>query len=263
MTRRRWIADEHTGDRAALIGAQALHLARVLRARIGQEFDVVADGRVRRGRIVKVTPDKVEFELGEELPSAALPDITLLLTVFKFDRMEWAIEKATELGIARLVPLIAKRTEAHLAKAAAKRVERWRRVAHEAAQQARRVSPPEIAAPVRLQDMIELAADRRVALSEVEDQVSLKQAVAGLRGSLALAIGPEGGWTAEEEQSFREHGWIAASLGPTILRVETAAIAAVSVALAELVQPLPSTSSGQALRDLSQSTRVPGDESPG
>jgi 16S rRNA (uracil1498-N3)-methyltransferase len=235
MTRRRWIADVISGNRAALLGAQAQHLARVLRARIGQEFDIAAEGRVRRGHIVSITPDKVEFELGEELPAAVLPDITLVLAVFKFDRMEWAIEKATELGVARLVPLIAQRTDAHLASAAAKRVERWRRIVREAAQQSRRVAPPEIAAPARLQDVIELAAERRIVLAETEEQVTLKQAVAGGKGTLALAIGPEGGWTAEEERAFREHGWIAASLGPTILRAETAAIAALSIVYAEFV----------------------------
>jgi len=235
MTRRRWIADEVSGSRAALVGTQAEHLARVLRARIGQEFDIVAEGRVRRGRIVSITPEKVEFELGEDLPAVVLPDITLLLAVFKFDRMEWAIEKATELGVARMVPLIAKRTASHLASAAAKRVERWRRIAREAAQQSRRSAPPEIAAPARLQDVLDVVADRRIVLSEAEEQVSLKSAVAGGKESLALAIGPEGGWTSEEERAFREHGWIAASLGPTILRAETAAIAAVSIVVAELL----------------------------
>jgi len=235
MTRRRWIADEVSGRRAALVGAQAEHLARVLRARIGQEFDIASEGRVRRGRIISVTLEKVEFELGEELPAAVLPDITLLLAVFKFDRMEWVIEKATELGVARILPLIAKRTDSHLASAAAKRVERWRRIAREAAQQSRRAAPPEIAAPARLQEALALLADRRVVLSDGEEQVSLKEAVAGARGALAVAIGPEGGWTSEEERAFREHGWIAASLGPTILRAETAAIAAVSIVVAELL----------------------------
>jgi 16S rRNA (uracil1498-N3)-methyltransferase len=233
MTRRRWIADEVSGSRAALTGEQAQHLARVLRARVGQEFDIVAEGRVRRGCIVSITTKKVEFELGEDLPAAVLPDITLLLAIFKFDRMEWAIEKTTELSVARMVPVIAKRTDTHFASAAAKRVERWRRIAREAAQQSRRVTPPEITAPVRLQDAIELAADRRIVLSESEEQVFLKQAVSGCKGTLALAVGPEGGWTSEEERAFREHGWIAASLGPTILRAETAAIAAVSIVLAE------------------------------
>jgi len=235
MTRRRWIADEISGSRASLIGTQAEHLARVLRARIGQEFDIAGEGRVRRGRIISVTPEKVEFELGEELPAAVLPDITLLLAIFKFDRMEWAIEKATELGVARIVPLIAKRTDSHLASAAAKRVERWRRIAREAAQQSRRASPPELAAPAGLQEALAPPADRRVVLSEAEEQVSLKQAISGLKGTLALAVGPEGGWTGGEEQAFREKGWIAVSLGPTILRAETAAIAAVSIVLAELL----------------------------
>ncbi len=235
MTRRRWIADAVSGSHAALTGAQAEHLARVLRARIGQEFDIVAEGRVRHGRIISVTPDKVEFELGEELPAAALPDITLLLAVFKFDRMEWAIEKATELGVVRLVPLIAKRTDSHLASAAARRAERWRRIAREAAQQSRRASPPEIAAPARFEEILSVPAERRIVLSEAEEQVLLKQAVAGSKGTLALAVGPEGGWTGEEERAFREHGWIAASLGPTILRAETAAIAAISIVLAELM----------------------------
>jgi len=235
MTRRRWIADEFSADRALLFGAQAEHLARVLRARVGQEFDVVADGSVRRGRIVSVSPERVEFELGEDVPAVAFPDITILLAIFKFDRMEWAIEKATELGVARIMPLIAKRTDAHLAAAAVKRVERWRRIAREAAQQSRRAAAPEIGAPSRLQDALELSADRRIVLSEAEDQVSLKQALAGSKGSLALAIGPEGGWTGEEERGFREKGWIAASLGPTILRAETAAIAAVSIVAAELI----------------------------
>jgi 16S rRNA (uracil1498-N3)-methyltransferase len=235
MTRRRWIADQISGSRAALVGPQAEHLVRVLRARVGQEFDIAAEGWVRRGRIISVTPEKVEFELGEELPAAVLPDITLLLAILKFDRMEWAIEKATELGVARMVPLIAKRTDSHLASSAVKRVERWRRIAREAAQQSRRASPPEIAAPAGLQEALAPPADRRVVLSESEEQVSLKEAVAGSKGTLALAIGPEGGWTDEEERAFREHGWIAASLGPTILRAETAAIAAVSIVIAELV----------------------------
>jgi len=114
-------------------------------------------------------------------------------------------------------------------------VERWRRIAREAAQQSRRASPPEIAALVRLQEALAPPADRRVVLSEGEEQVSLKEAVAGSKGTLALAVGPEGGWTGEEECAFREHGWIAASLGSTILRAETAAIAAVSIVLAELL----------------------------
>src|SRR5215470_2333962 len=181
MTRRRWIADEVSGDRAALVGQQAEHLARILRVQVGQEFDIVADARVRHGRVISATPNKVEFELGEELPSPQLPEIMLVLAVFKFDRMEWAIEKCTELGISRLVPLIAKRSDTHLVQAAEKRVERWRRIGREAAQQARRASTPDIDVPTRVNAVLTLAADRRIVLSEREDQVSLKIAIAGAR----------------------------------------------------------------------------------
>src|SRR5690348_11469763 len=123
MTRRRWIADEVSGNRAALVGSHANHLTRVLRARIGQGFDIVANGVLRRGTICSLDNDKVEFELGEEVSSVIVPPITLAISIFKFDRMEWAIEKCTELAVARIVPVIAQRTESHLATAAPKRLE--------------------------------------------------------------------------------------------------------------------------------------------
>ncbi len=233
MTRRRWIADEVCGDRATLIGSQAAHLSRVLRAREGQDFDITDGARVRRGRVVSVSDTRVEFELGEDVAVAAVPEITVLLSIFKFGRMEWAIEKLTELGAFRTVPLIAQRTDSHLAAAAAKRVERWRRIAREAAQQSRRVTPPEIALPVRFNDALALSASTRIVLSEAEGQCTLKQALAG-GAPVALALGPEGGWTADELLAFAGARWIPASLGPTILRAETAAIAAVAIAVAEL-----------------------------
>jgi 16S rRNA (uracil1498-N3)-methyltransferase len=236
MTRRRWIADEVQGDRAALVGDQAAHLARVLRARVGQEFDIAAGGRVRRGRIASVSDIRVEFELAEEVAVRAAPQITVLLSIFKFDRMEWAVEKLTELGATRIIPVIARRTEAHLASAAEKRVERWRRIARDAAQQSRRASPPEIAAPTRLKDALAVSAATRIVLAEAEDQVALRQALAG-GAPVALALGPEGGWTREELQAFAAAGWISASLGGSILRAETAAVAAVAIALAELTHP--------------------------
>jgi 16S rRNA (uracil1498-N3)-methyltransferase len=239
MSRRRFIADQVFTNRAVLTDAHAAHLARVLRARVGQEFEIAADGRVRLGRIASVSDERVEFELGEEVAAIAQPEITLLLAIFKFDRMEWAIEKCTELGVARIVPLIAARTDVHLASAAVKRVERWRRIAREAAEQSRRSAPPEIAAPVSLKDktaiLSVITASTRILLAESERQITLKEALGeDPQGDVALAIGPEGGWTAEELQRFTDLGWIPATLGTTILRAETAAIAAVAVVMAEL-----------------------------
>jgi 16S rRNA (uracil1498-N3)-methyltransferase len=240
MSRRRWIADQVAGDRACLLGHNAEHLARVLRVRLGQEFEISTGDSVRLGRVIDVAADRVEFELGELVPQQELAGLTLLLSVFKFDRMEWAIEKATELGVGSIIPVIARRTEPHLASAAGKRVERWRRIAYESAQQSRRTSPPEIAAPLKLKEALAIPAGLRIVLAETERATTLRQVLAGNwkpeNGNLALAIGPEGGWTEAELAAFTVAGWIAASLGNTILRAETAAIAAIAIAAAETTE---------------------------
>ena len=236
MTRRRFIADEVSGDRAALVGEHAGHLARVLRARVGQDFDVAIGEAVRRGRITLVENGRVEFDLGEEVSAESLSVITLVLAIFKFDRMEWAIEKCTELGVSRIVPVIARRTDAHLAAASGKRVERWRRIVRQASEQSRRAAPPEIAAPIKVADALNLQVALRVVLAESEDLTLLRDVVKPQTANdgIVLAVGPEGGWADDELQSFRQAGWISASLGNTILRAETAAMAATAIVASEL-----------------------------
>src|SRR5579863_2253338 len=231
MTRRRWIAEEFSGNRAALTGAHADHLIRVLRARVGQEFDIATGAVVRRGRIVTIVDGqgeagRVEFDLAEEISAPSVAPITLLLAIFKFDRMEWAIEKCTELGVSRIVPVIARRTDAHLAAAAAKRAERWRKIALQASEQSRRAGPPEIVEPIKLKGATEFVGALRMVLAESEQGTHLRDALASPTpdGEILLAIGPEGGWTDDELRLFQQSGWIPASLGSTILRAETAAI---------------------------------------
>jgi 16S rRNA (uracil1498-N3)-methyltransferase len=236
MTRRRWIADEHQDDAAALTGTNAAHLARVLRARVGQEFDIVAGGVVRHGTITSVTIDRVEFSLSEVVDTEAATDISMLLAIFKFDRFEWAIEKCTELGVAKIIPVIARRTDAHLAQAAQKRVERWRRIAVEASQQSRRTSAPEIVDPLKLKEAVTLSFTTKVLLSENEKKSLLRDLLSDeIELPLVLAVGPEGGWSDEEVKLFESSGWRSASIGETILRAETAAIAAIAVAKTMLI----------------------------
>ena len=236
MTRRRWIADEVSGNRAALVGAHAQHLAQVLRGRIGQEFDIATGESIRRGRVTSIADKRVEFELGEIIPAAPTPSLTLVLSIFKFDRMEWAIEKCVELGVRRIVPVVAQRTEAHLAKAAPNRVERWQRIALQASEQSRQASTPEISQPQPLQTAVTKAEGTRIVLAESEEETMLKDVlhVSLAGGEITLAFGPEGGWTEAELKMFQGSGWIAASLGSTILRAETAVIAATAITLAEL-----------------------------
>ncbi len=234
MTRRRWIADEISGDRAALVGEHARHLAQVLRAQVGQEFDISTGTEVRRGTILTIDPERVEFVLGELLTGADRSEITVALSIFKFDRMEWAIEKCTELGVARVIPLISARSEPHLAQAAQKRVERWRRIAKQAAEQSRQTSAPEIGDPIKFNELAATTIETRILLSEVENELKLKDAVPAQSRSLLLAFGPEGGWKEEELTAFQKQGWISASLGNTVLRTETAVIAAVAIVMSVL-----------------------------
>ena len=193
----------------------------------------MANGVVRRGVVVALAESLVDFELGEEIPvGPAAIHLTLVLAIFKFDRMEWAIEKCTELGVTRIVPVIARRTDSHLVAASGKRVERWRRIAVQASEQSRRASPPEIADPIKLREAMALPAGLKLVLSEAEEQSQLRDVQ--LTGEVLLAIGPEGGWTEDELELLQQNGWLSASLGPTILRAETAAIAATAVTMSAL-----------------------------
>ena len=236
MTRRRWIADRWNENSATLLEEQAAHLARVLRAQVGQEFDIVAGHAVRRGVVEKVSANTVEFSLHEEVePGESLP-LIVGLSVVRFERMEWAIEKLTELGVARMIPLTAQRSEKHLVQAATKRCERWRKISRESAQQSRRSQVPEISDPMSVADCIAESNDAlRYLFSEEERSRSLWESLMTTDRNVApstkiyAAIGPEGGWTSSELSSFATSGWQSVSLGKNILRTETAAIAVASL----------------------------------
>ena len=244
MTSRRWIAERWDEATATLVGAQAGHMIRVLRAQPGMEADVVAGGHVFHAQVAAVGRDEVRFNLITELAAEPALPLTLVIAIYKFDHMEWAIEKATELGVKAVAPVIARRTEKHLAAAAAQRTERWRRIAHEAAQQSRRSDVPLIFDPTPLATRVRAASEAArgdsasayIVLAEQERTTTLrhalKEAITAAETempTLEIAIGPEGGWAPAEEALFDANGWRAASLGPRILRAETAAIAALAV----------------------------------
>jgi 16S rRNA (uracil1498-N3)-methyltransferase len=232
MSRRRFFVDEVRNGQASISGDEAKHLTRVLRVERGELYEISDNHHVYLAEVTLAHKGEVLFEVRE---SAALkPEglrVTLYAAMFKFDHFEWMIEKVTELGVDRIIPVIAVRSERGLDQAAFKRIERWRRILVEASQQSRRDRLPEIELPVKLARV--LADERceiRVLLDEESEQ-SMPLAsvpVAGVQQA-ALALGPEGGWTAEERQSFTDAGWKRTTLGPQILRAETAAIAGMAV----------------------------------
>jgi 16S rRNA (uracil1498-N3)-methyltransferase len=208
-------------------------LTRVLRVEAGQKYEISDNRRVWLAEVRVARKNVVKFTVLEELAAGDEPaETTLYLALIKFERFEWAVEKATELGVTRVVPVQAQRSERGLEEGARKRVERWRRIAQEASEQSRRLRPPSIDAPARLPDALADTAEHRIWLDERPGAPAMLQAFPlGTGGTVSLAVGPEGGWSDAEREQFRAASWSGTSLGPSVLRSETAVCAALAVVL--------------------------------
>jgi 16S rRNA (uracil1498-N3)-methyltransferase len=229
--RRRFFVERFEDHRALVEGEAAHHLGRVLRAQPGQLYELSDGHEVWLGRIESVGRNLVQFALVENLPSFK-PQVhtTLLLAVVKFDAFEWAIEKATELGVSRIVPLAAIRSEKALLTGAQKRAARWKKILLEASQQSRRVQVPLLDALSKPEVAFGSFPDAtHLLLSESPAAKPLREVLAGQVSQTAvLAIGPEGGWTDAEFAAARNASFQEASLGRLILRTETAVVASLS-----------------------------------
>jgi len=236
--RRRFFVERFEGASAVLRGEAAHHLGRVLRAAPGQLYELSDGQAVWLARTERVRRDAIDFALVERVPAfEPRLRVTLLLALVKFDRFEWSLEKATELGAAEIVPLAAARCEKALVSAAAKRAARWQKILIESAQQARRLRPPALHPAAQPNDAFtKFAAPPRalgtptLLLSERPDGPPLREVLQGKSGPwAALAVGPEGGWTDAELAAARAAGFVETSLGGQIMRTETAVVAALAI----------------------------------
>jgi 16S rRNA (uracil1498-N3)-methyltransferase len=235
--RRRFFVDSFQDGKTQMEGELAHHLGRVLRAQPGQLYELSDGTSVWLGRIETVSRDTIDFSLIKEL-DGYIPalETTLLLAIVKFEAFEWAIEKATELGVRRIVPVAAARSDKALVTAATKRAERWRKILFEASQQSRRVKLPLLSAPEKPeQAFASHSGDCRVFLSESPAAEPIRRVLAGQSSrSAVLAVGPEGGWTESEFADAKSAGFREASLGKLILRTETAVVASLAALNYEL-----------------------------
>jgi len=231
MARRRFFVDRVRNGQAEITGDNAHHLTRVLRVEVGQKFEITDNHRAWLASVEMARKDLVRFHVIEQLAAAPeLPPLTLYLALIKFERFEWAVEKATELGVTRIVPVEANRSEHGLFAGAHKRLDRWKRIARESSEQSRRLQVPEIGNPTHLPEALIDNSTHRCWLDEQPGAVPLLHAYAFHPGdAAAVLIGPEGGWIDAERRQFSDAGWTAASLGPSILRAETAVCAALAV----------------------------------
>jgi 16S rRNA (uracil1498-N3)-methyltransferase len=232
MARRRFFVPQVRRGAAELTGEEAEHLVRVLRAEVGQVYEISDNSNLYLAEVEIARKSLVSFKILEELPSPpSEAEIVLVPALIKFDRFEWMVEKATELGVTEIRPFEATRSERGLAQAAVKRRQRWEKIAQEASQQARRVRLPAIAEAVSFPEATHLQAGVKLMLDE-ESDVAIWRCFPEMRTAIdriALLLGPEGGFTEEERESANAKGWRSCSLGGTILRAETAAAAGVSV----------------------------------
>jgi len=225
MSERFFLATPPVGGRAVLAGDEARHLARVLRAKLGDAVTLF-DGRGCSwvGRIAEIGRSGIALEVGE--PRDALPtrtpSVSLAVALPKGERQKWLVEKLTELGTARLVPLV---TERGVAEATPAAIERMTRSVIEACKQCGRDRLMTIGEPATVAAIV--AATPAGAVGMVADPAggSLDQVAWRPAAEVIGLVGPEGGFTEKELSSAAAAGWPRVALGPHVLRVETAAVA--------------------------------------
>ncbi len=222
--------DSIRGGVAELRGDEARHLTRVLRVEPGQRFEISDNQQAYLAEISEARGERVVFQVVEAIAAVPFPvSILLCVSLIKFDRFEWIVEKATELGVDRILPVESARSEKGLFDASRKRSDRWARIARESSQQSRRVHVPEILPAVRFERCLEQTAAHRYFVDEAVAPPLLREIPVERADSAALLIGPEGGWTDGERQLAIAAGWQPVSLGPLVLRAETAACAALAL----------------------------------
>ncbi|WP_374249305.1 16S rRNA (uracil(1498)-N(3))-methyltransferase [Thermomonas sp.] len=221
----------HAGDTIVLPEGTAAHLIRVLRLQVGDACVLFnGDGFDYDTRIVVAGKRDARAEIvgARRVDNESPLRITLLQGIARGEKMDWILQKATELGVARILPVDSERSEVKLdAQRAAKRLAHWREVVISACEQSGRASVPEVLAPQSLAQVAALREGRGFLLDPFADS-TLALLQGGELRACTLAIGPEGGWSPRDREHLVAAGYEGLRLGPRVLRTETAGIAAIS-----------------------------------
>jgi len=227
------------GNRVSLTPEQAHQVARVLRLRPGGTVCVLDGSGVEYTAVLEeVSPARALARITQ--PRAARrepgPYVCLGLAILKGERMDWAVQKATEVGVSEIAPVACAHSIARVdAGQVEAKARRWQKIALEAAEQCRRARVPVVAPPVSLPALLERAPEfDRVLLADEQETARLAEALAPGARRVLLLVGPEGGFAPEEVAAARAEGALAVSLGPLVLRAETAAIVGIALVMHEL-----------------------------
>ncbi len=240
MLQRYFIQEQHSNDQIIISGDDYHHIARVMRMKAGEQIVCVTpDGKSAICQIEEITDEIVVANVVKwEDGTAELPvQVTIASGLPKGDKLELIIQKGTELGAYEFVPFTASRSIVKWdGKKAAKKVERWQKIAKEAAEQSHRNLVPSVKEPVSFKELIKSGKNYTYKLVAYEEEARegeasvLSSVLADMKGgeSLLVVFGPEGGLTPEEVSLLKESGFLACGLGPRILRTETAPLYALS-----------------------------------
>lgn len=228
MARRRFFVPPVRHSQTELEGDDAKHLTQVLRVEAGEIYEISDNHNLYLAEVSLARKAHVVFRVLEQLPTPEPPvPVTVLVALIKFERLETVIEKATELGATEIRLVRAERSEKGLELAVPKRMQRWQRIALEASQQSRRFRLPELSGPIPLAKALAFEAEHRLFLDEERTGKSMLDVVSG-KAPTAILVGPEGGWPPHEREQALAAGWTPVSLGPLVLRTETAVLAALA-----------------------------------
>lgn len=213
-------------------GEDASHIAKSLRMRIGEQLTVCdTKGTDFLCEITNITPNKIDFNIITRSETLSEPSIavTLFQCLPKSDKMDSVVKQSVELGVTEITPVISSRcVSLPDAKSAAKKVERWQRIANEAAGQSGRGILPKVNEVITFKQMLEMLSSYDKALMFYENGGISVASTKVTNGSLAIIIGSEGGFSQEEANTAKQNGATVCTLGKRILRTETAPLAALS-----------------------------------
>jgi 16S rRNA (uracil1498-N3)-methyltransferase len=217
--------DQLRGGNLTLDGARGRHLARVLRVRAGEPGVAVCQGQAHQVTVIGVAGDRVTGRVERAIPAAGEPSLPVILLQAMLPHADFdaLLEAGTQVGITRFIPVKAARS---VGRAGQERLERWHAVVESAAEQSHRGAVPTVDSPAKLEAA--LASVRGSRLIVLDPSAETRLSPAG-DGPIAIAVGPEGGWTEDELDLMRSHGGAAFSLGPRIVRARLAGVLAAAI----------------------------------
>jgi 16S rRNA (uracil1498-N3)-methyltransferase len=221
------------GQRLAVEGSAGNHIVRVLRSRVGDELTIFnGRGGEYGASIEEIRRDTVQVSVRERRDEERESqfDLTLAQGMSRGERMDWVVQKATELGVTRIVPVFTERSVVHLdERQAAKKVQHWRGIAVSACEQCGRNVVPQIAVPVTLYGLLEQPLGKGISLLLSPTAQQRIVDIAGSPAGATVLIGPEGGLARMEHDAALRAGFTSVRMGPRVLRTETAAVCALAL----------------------------------